>query len=128
MNFTVPQPGSGLLFGGNPEKAELAKIVSLLAPMGYKLYAVSKEIKKHLEQSAEGIKVDLIEFPKTDKRKLREVFQKYDISGVFNLANDRAKTLLDEDYVMRRNAVDFNVPLFMEPKVCHIPTPILKQY
>ncbi|KAH8148243.1 uncharacterized protein LAJ45_07695 [Morchella importuna] len=116
MNFTVPQPGSGLLFGGNPEKPELAKIVSLLAPMGYKLYAVSKEIKKHLEHSAEGIKVDLIEFPKTDKRKLREVFQKYDISGVFNLANDRAKTLLDEDYVMRRNAVDFNVPLFMEPK------------
>lgn len=117
MNFSVPQPGTGLLFGGNVEKEELAMIVELLAPMGYKLYAVNKAIKKHLEKSVEGAKIEVIEFPKTDKRKLREVFQKYQISGVFNLSNDRAKSLDDADYVMRRNAVDFNVPLFMEPKV-----------
>jgi carbamoyl-phosphate synthase large subunit len=54
---------------------------------------------------------------------LREVFQKYDIRGVFNLALARGKTILDVDYVMRRNAVDFGVPLFMEPKVCFFPTP-----
>jgi carbamoyl-phosphate synthase large subunit len=47
------------------------------------------------------------------------VFQKYDIRGVFNIAASRGKTLLDKDYVMRRNAVDFGVPLFMEPKVCY---------
>ena len=46
-----------------------------------------------------------------------KVFEKYNIKGVFNLAKSRGKTLLDEDYVMRRNAVDFGVPLFMEPKV-----------
>jgi hypothetical protein len=45
------------------------------------------------------------------------VFEKYDIRGCFNLAKYRANGLLDEDYVMRRNAVDFGVPLFMEPKV-----------
>jgi carbamoyl-phosphate synthase large subunit len=61
--------------------------------------------------------VQVIEFPKKNKRALREVFQKYDIRGVFNLAKTRGKTQLDEDYVMRRNAVDFSVPLFMEPKV-----------
>lgn len=44
------------------------------------------------------------------------MFQKYDIRGVFNLASARAKDLVDKDYVMRRNAVDFGVPLFMEPK------------
>ncbi|KAH0392371.1 hypothetical protein KCU89_g13516, partial [Aureobasidium melanogenum] len=46
----------------------------------------------------------------------REVFEKYDIRGVFNLAKVRASSLVDEDYVMRRNAVDFGVPLFMETK------------
>ena len=61
--------------------------------------------------------VTVIEFPVEDKRALREVFKKYDIRGVFNIAKERGKTLRDEDYVMRRNAVDFGVPLFMEPKV-----------
>lgn len=120
MNFRVPEPGEGLLFGGNITTT-LTQIVDYLHPLGYKLYAASPEVKAHLEASAKGnITVDVIEFPKQDKRALREVFQKYDIRGVFNLAKQRGKTLLDEDYVMRRNAVDFGVPLFMEPKVWRI--------
>ena len=126
MNFRMPEPGEGLLFGGDLNKPELANIAELLAPLKYQLYAASYEVKTHLEESAaakageteEGkIEIEVIEFPKEDKRALREVFQKYDIRGVFNLASQRGQTLLDEDYVMRRNAVDFGVPLFMEPKV-----------
>jgi carbamoyl-phosphate synthase large subunit len=118
MNFRMPEPGEGLLFGGNTAKPELSEIVSYLKPLGYKLFAASPVVKEHLESTAkDGVIVEVIEFPKEDKRALREVFKKYDIRGVFNLASQRATTLLDEDYVMRRNAVDFGVPLFMEPKV-----------
>jgi carbamoyl-phosphate synthase large subunit len=119
MNFRLPQPGEGLLFGGDITKVELAKIVEYLNPLGYKLYATNQEVKKHLEKSLHdgSVKVEVIEFPVEDKRALREVFEKYDIRGVFNLAKARAHSLVDEDYVMRRNAVDFGVPLFMEPKV-----------
>lgn len=118
MNFRMPEPGEGLLFGGDTSKPELSAIVEYLKPLKYKLLAASPNIKKHLESSSKGeASVEVIEFPKQDKRALREVFQKYDIRGVFNLASQRGKTLLDEDYVMRRNAVDFGVPLFMEPKV-----------
>ncbi|KKY21683.1 putative carbamoyl-phosphate synthase arginine-specific large chain [Phaeomoniella chlamydospora] len=117
MNFRVPEPGEGILLGGSLEMIELPKIVEYLQPLGYKFYAASEDVKKHLEEgSKEPITVEVIEFPKEDKRALRDVFKKYDIKGVFNLAAARAKTLLDEDYVMRRNAVDFGVPLFMEPK------------
>ncbi|KAL8912364.1 MAG: hypothetical protein Q9171_002651 [Xanthocarpia ochracea] len=117
MNFRMPEPGEGLLFGGDTTKPELTAIVDYLQPLGYKFYAANATVKKHLESSAKNsIVVEVIEFPKTDKRLLREKFQEYDIRGVFNLASQRAKTLLDEDYVMRRNAVDFGVPLFMEPK------------
>ncbi|KAI9806816.1 MAG: carbamoyl-phosphate synthase (glutamine-hydrolyzing) cpa2 [Piccolia ochrophora] len=118
MNFRLPQPGEGLLFGGATTQPELARIVGYLAPMGYKLFAASDDVKRHLEASSKDgtLSVEVIEFPTEDKRALREVFAKYDIRGVFNLALQRARTLLDEDYVMRRNAVDFGVPLFMEPK------------
>lgn len=118
MNFRLPQPGEGLLFGGTLETGDLAQIVDYLNPLGYKLFAANENVKNFLESNSKdgSIKVEVIEFPKEDKRALREVFEKYDIRGVFNLAKQRASSLVDEDYVMRRNAVDFGVPLFMEPK------------
>ncbi|KAM7222344.1 hypothetical protein V8F06_002371 [Rhypophila decipiens] len=117
MNFRMPEPGEGLLFGGQLNKNWLPTVVDYLSPLGYKLYAADQEVKKFLESSAKGkINVEVIEFPTTDKRALREVFKKYDIRGVFNLAQARGKTIHDVDYVMRRNAVDFGVPLFMEPQ------------
>jgi carbamoyl-phosphate synthase large subunit len=121
MNFRMPEQGEGILLGGDITQPYLAKIVGYLNPLGYKFFAVNPAVKEHLEASGDNISVQLIEFPKKDKRALREVFQKYDIRGCFNLAKTRGKTQLDEDYVMRRNAVDFSVPLFMEPKVCLCP-------
>jgi carbamoyl-phosphate synthase large subunit len=120
MNFRMPEPGEGLLFGGELKKEWLTKIVDYLSPLGYKLFAADEEVKQFIESTSEKkVTVEVIEFPKEDKRALREVFKKYDIRGVFNLARARGKTVMDVDYVMRRNAVDFGVPLFMEPQVSH---------
>jgi carbamoyl-phosphate synthase large subunit len=116
MNFRLPVPGEGLLFGGDTSVDALVQVAKYIHPLGYKFYAANNDVKVLLEKDSE-IKVEVIEFPKEDKRALREVFEKYDIRGVFNLAKYRASSLVDEDYVMRRNAVDFGVPLFMEPKV-----------
>ena len=117
MNFRTPIPGEGLLFGGDASTGTLQSIVHVLKPLKFKLFAANKQIRQHLESSSEGVSVEVIEFPKEDKRALREVFEKYNIRGVFNLARARASSMTDEDYVMRRNAVDFGRPLFMEPKV-----------
>jgi carbamoyl-phosphate synthase large subunit len=118
MNFRVPEPGEGLLFGGDITKDCLTKIVDYISPLGYKLYAAEKNVKKFLESSTKNkVSVEVIEFPTRGKWALQDVFKKYDIRGVFNLAQARGKTVTDVDYVMRRNAVDFGVPLFMEPKV-----------
>lgn len=117
MNFRMPEPGEGLLFGGELKKEWLTQIVDYLSPLGYKLFAADEEVKQFIEStSKDKVTVEVVEFPKEDKRALREVFKKYDIRGVFNLALARGKTVLDTDYVMRRNAVDFGVPLFMEPQ------------
>jgi len=118
MNFRLPEPGEGLLFGGDITKTTLANIVDYVSPLGYKLYAAEQEVKEYIESTAKNnVTVEVIAFPTDDKRALRETFKKHDIRGVFNLAAARAKTIQDVDYVMRRNAVDFGVPLFMEPRV-----------
>ena len=128
MNFRMPEPGEGLLFGGDVQKPELVAIVNYLAPLGYKLFAANADVARHLESTCAGsLSVPVVDFPTQDKRALREVFQRYDIRGVFNLASQRGKTLMDEDYVMRRNAVDFGVPLFMEPKVSLLSRPFFSQ-
>ena len=117
MNFRMPEPGEGLLFGGDVKSA-LVNIVDYLSPLGYKFFAAEREVKDLLERFTKGsVEVQHIDFPTEDKRALREVFKKHDIRGVFILAGARGKTTTDVDYVMRRNAVDFGVPLFMEPKV-----------
>ena len=121
MNFRLPLPGEGLLFGGDVGQQHLAGIAALLQPLGYKYFAANEEVKTYLEDAntENQVSVEVVDFPKEDKRALREVFERNNIRGVFNLAKSRASSLVDEDYVMRRNAVDFGVPLFMEPKVSH---------
>lgn len=121
MNFRVPEPGEGLLFGGDITKNSLIKIIDYLSPLGYKLYAADAQVKEFIESSAKNnVSVEVIEFPTDNKQALREVFAKYTIKGVFNLALTRGKTTQDVDYVMRRNAVDFGVPLFMESKTAEL--------
>jgi carbamoyl-phosphate synthase large subunit len=123
MNFRLPEPGEGILLGGSTELPELPKIVDYLEPLGYKFYAANGTVAEHLKQaSSKGANVEVLDFPKTDKNKLRKVFEKANIKGVFNIAKQRGQTLLDEDYVMRRNAVDFGVPLVSPaPRQVHFP-------
>ena len=118
MNFRLPEPGEGILLGGSTELPELPQIVDYLEPLGYNFYAANGTLARHLKANTKAnVDVEVLDFPKTDKNKLRKVFGKANIKGVFNIAKARGKTLVDEDYVMRRNAVDFGVPLFMEAKV-----------
>lgn len=58
-------------------------------------------------------KATRVEFPVKDKRRLHEVFEHHEIQMVINLAKSRGRDILDEDYVARRNAVDFGILLLV---------------
>lgn len=114
MNFNVPHPGTGILFGGDLANDKLGNVAENLSELGYNFYVATDDVAQYLSKYVSE-PVEVIEFPKTDKRALREIFQKHQISAVFNLSRARAESLMDEDYVMRRNAIDFGIPLFNEP-------------
>lgn len=114
MNFNVPHPGTGILLGGDLTNDKLGNVAKTVSGLGYKFYSASEEVAQYLRQYISE-EVEVIDFPKENKRLLREIFQDKDIKAVFNLARARAEHLLDEDYVMRRNAIDFGIPLFNEP-------------
>ncbi|KAJ4483806.1 carbamoyl-phosphate synthase [Lentinula aciculospora] len=108
--FKVPRAGSGMLLGGDVNKPEMTVVAKKLFELGFKLYCSSPLVEEFLN-NIPYISAKRIFFPTKDKRKLREVFDEYDIQCVVNLANSRATSFTDEDYVARRNAVDFGLPL-----------------
>jgi len=97
---------------------KLYLIISFLCfylTVGFKLYCTSPEVEKFLNEIP-YVTAKRIFFPVKDKRKLREVFDDHEIQFVINLAKFRGRDLVDEDYVARRNAVDFGLPLINEAR------------
>lgn len=99
--FKIPKAGSGVLIGGDINKPEMATITKQLSNLGFKLYCSSPVVEEHLN-SIPYVAAKRIMFPKHDKRKLREVFDEYNVQTVINLANARGVDINDEDYVARR--------------------------
>lgn len=117
--FRVPQAGSGVLIGGDVHSPQMASVAKGLAELGFKLFCSSTEVEAYLNEN-QIAKVERIFFPLKDKRKLRTVFEEHDIQSVINLAKARGRDTVDEDYVARRNAVDFGIPLINNPKLAQL--------
>lgn len=115
MNFKVPFPGQSVLFGGDLSNDKLGNVAQIISKVGYNFCTADEATAEYLKAYVSDQAIDIIEFPKTDKRALRDIFHDKDIGAVINLAKARAEDLLDKDYVMRRNAIDFGIPLFNEP-------------
>jgi carbamoyl-phosphate synthase large subunit len=99
--FKIPKAGSGVLVGGDTTRPEMVTIAKTLMASGFKLYCSSQTVEEFLN-NIPFVNAKKIFFPTKDKRKLREVFDEYDIQCVINLARSRGKDFTDEDYVARR--------------------------
>ncbi|KAI0079302.1 carbamoyl-phosphate synthase [Panus rudis PR-1116 ss-1] len=117
--FKVPRPNSGVLIGGDITTPEMKTVAQTLFNLGFKLYTSNAEVEEFLNDIP-YVSAKRIFFPTKDKRKLREVFDEYDIECVINLAKSRGTSAVDEDYVARRNAVDFGLPLLNNPRCAQL--------
>lgn len=102
--FKVPAPNSGVLLGGDLSKPEMTTIAKTLIDCGFKLHCSSPEVEEFLN-NIPYVAAKRIFFPTKDKRKLREVFDDYNIQCVINIAKSRGSSAVDEDYVARRYAL-----------------------
>lgn len=115
--FKIPKRGSGVLIGGDVTRPEFPQVVKGLSNLGFKLYCTNNEVEDFVDEIPYAAKAKKIVFPLKDKRKLRKVFEDHDIQSVINLAKLRGKDTLDQDYVARRNCVDFGIPLINNAKL-----------
>lgn len=99
--FKVPKAGSGVLIGGDISKPEMVTVAKGLIDLGFKLFCSSPVVEEFLN-NIPYVAAKRIFFPTKDKRKLREVFDDYNVQCVINLAKSRGTSATDEDYVARR--------------------------
>ncbi|KAG9296443.1 hypothetical protein G9A89_015035 [Geosiphon pyriformis] len=116
QNFRVPKIGSGILLGKDDLTNELdfvnlAKTIS--KGLGHPIFTSSPKVTEYLQ--LRGINAKTLSLPE-DKKALLKVFKSNNIDFVFNLSQLRAQTINDENYIARRSAVDFGIPLINDGK------------
>ncbi|MGF3554464.1 MAG: carbamoyl-phosphate synthase (glutamine-hydrolyzing) large subunit [Thermoplasmatota archaeon] len=109
VGFRIPKKTILLSTGPIDSKAEFLESTRMLKNMGFKFYA-TKGTADFME--ANGIKADVLYWPLENKEPNTLTFiGEGMIDLVINIPKNIEKNELDNDYLIRRKAVDYDVPL-----------------
>ncbi len=110
----VPRKGIFISLGGDDKKQDFLESARLLSTLGIPLYATEKTCAF---LHAEGIGATMLY--KIHEQRLPNVlnyFRDNKIDLAINVVDTHVKKEVDDDYAMRRYAVDYNIPLFTKIK------------
>jgi carbamoyl-phosphate synthase large subunit len=109
VGYSYPKKNILLSTGPMRSKVELVNSCKVLAEKGYNLFA-THGTSLFLEMN--GIPCTMLHWPDEDKKpNTLDYLRNKMIDLVINIPKDLSKTELSNDYLIRRSAVDFNIPL-----------------
>jgi len=115
VGYRVPQKSILLSTGPARSKVELINSARALREKGHKLYA-TRGTCEFLRNA--GIEAEVAYWPDEDKSpNTIELIRTREVDLVVNIPKDLSATELNNDYSIRRNAVDFNVPLLTNARL-----------
>jgi carbamoyl-phosphate synthase large subunit len=115
VGYRVPKKSILLSTGPAKSKVELLKAAQALREKGYKLYA-TRGTQLFLENS--GIEAEVAYWPDENMSpNTVELIRSGEVDLVVNIPKDLSQTELQNDYTIRRSAVDFNIPLLTNSRV-----------
>jgi carbamoyl-phosphate synthase large subunit len=115
VGYRVPKKSILLSTGPAKSKAELINAARALKAKGYKLFA-TRGTQQFLESS--GIETEVAYWPDEEKSpNTIELIRTREVDLVINIPKDLSQSELNNDYSIRRSAVDFNVPLLTNSRV-----------
>jgi carbamoyl-phosphate synthase large subunit len=115
VGFRRPKKTILLSTGPIDSKAELLESTRILRDIGYKLYA-TKGTAEFMKEN--GINSKILHWPSENKKpNTLDYISDGKIDMVINIPKNIEKEELDNDYLIRRQAVDFNVPLITDLQV-----------
>ncbi|NBC82514.1 MAG: carbamoyl-phosphate synthase (glutamine-hydrolyzing) large subunit [Bacteroidetes bacterium] len=115
VGYSIPKKNILLSTGPMRSKVELINPCRMLLDKGYQLFA-TPGTHKFLEMN--GIESTMVYWPDEEKHpNSLEYIKNKGIDLVVNIPKDLSKSELSNDYLIRRNAVDFNTPLITNARL-----------
>ena len=115
VGYRIPEKNILLSTGPMRSKVELINSCKLLAEKGYNLFA-TKGTADFLQLN--GLEATVLYWPDEDMQpNTLEYVKNGLIDLVINIPKDHTKSELDNDYKIRRSAIDFNVPLITNARL-----------
>ncbi len=115
VGYRVPKKSILLSTGPARSKVELLNSAKALRERGHKLYA-TRGTQQFLMNA--GVEAHVAYWPDENKSpNTIELIKSREIDLVINIPKDLSQTELDNDYTIRRSAVDFNVPLITNARL-----------
>ncbi len=115
VGYTIPEKNILLSTGPSRSKVELISSARALVDKGYNLYATAGT-RKFLAKN--GIKATTLHWPDEDKKpNTIDYIKERKIDLVINIPKNLSKSELDNDYLIRRSAVDYNIPLITNARL-----------
>jgi len=106
----IPQKGIFISLGAEENKARFLESANSLVSLGLPLYA-SEKTSDFLGR--QGIKTKLLyKIHEKKSPNILEYFETNKIDLAINIVDSHVKKDIDDDYAIRRSAVDHNIPLF----------------
>ncbi|GMU94627.1 MAG: carbamoyl-phosphate synthase (glutamine-hydrolyzing) [Ignavibacterium album] len=125
--YKIPQKAVLLSTGTPKNKAELIDELLILKKMGLKFYG-TKGTADFYKQTG-GIDVEVLHRPFDNKEpSILTYLSEGRIDLVINIPKTAEKVELDSDYIIRRKAVDLNIPLLTNIQIAKRFIKALKQY
>ncbi|MFP4488892.1 MAG: carbamoyl phosphate synthase large subunit, partial [Bacteroidales bacterium] len=115
VGYTVPQKAILLSTGPARSKVEMINSARALREKGYKLYA-TRGTQTFLENA--GLEAEVAYWPDEDKSpNTLELIKTGTVDLVVNIPKNLSQDELNNDYSIRRNAVDYNIPLLTNARL-----------
>lgn len=115
VGYRVPKKSILLSTGPARSKVELLNSARALQEKGHKLYA-TRGTQLFLKNA--GVKAHVAYWPDENKSpNTIELIKSREVDFVVNIPKDLSPTELNNDYTIRRSAVDFNVPLITNARL-----------
>ena len=115
VGYTIPEKNILLSTGPMRSKVELVNSCRLLSDKGYNLFA-TKGTADFLKMN--NIEATVLYWPDEDKKpNTLDYIQNKMIDLVINIPKDLSSHELSNDYSIRRNAVDYNIPLITNARL-----------
>jgi len=115
VGYRIPEKGILISSGPTRSKLELINSAKELAAMGYRLYATKGT---HLFFEEHDIPTTMLHWPDVnDEPNVLTYLKQKRIDLVINIPKNLSKKELDNDYTIRRLAVDLNIPLITNARL-----------